>query len=151
MPSAFTKGKNTMHSTPAPLSLPERLRAAGILPTRQRLAIAQVLLQQPVHMCADEVLLAARKILPTLSRATVYNTLPVMVQGGLLRALRMDAERMIYDSRVEAHSHIYHEDTGMVQDLDASELSLPHIPSLPSDLEVVGYDLIVRVRKHTTH
>lgn len=74
-----------------------------------------------------------------------------MVQGGLLRALRMDAERMIYDSRVEAHSHIYHEDTGMVQDLDASELSLPHIPSLPSDLEVVGYDLIVRVRKHTTH
>ena len=140
-----------MKPSTAPLSLPERLRAAGILPTRQRLAIAQVLLQHPVHMCADEVLLAARKILPTLSRATVYNTLPVMVQGGLLRALRMDAERTIYDSRVEPHSHIFHEDTGMVQDLDATELALPHIPTLPPDLEVVGFDLVVRVRKHTSH
>ena len=128
-----------------------QLRQAGIHPTRQRLAIAQVLLSQAVHCTADEILQQARCLLPSLSRATVYNVLPLFVEKGLLRALRLDAERTVYDSRTDVHSHIYHEDTGQLQDLPMH--MLPHLPSpqIPSNLELVGLDVIVRVRQRKMH
>lgn len=138
------------HHTPPVVSnidVETRLRDAGIQPTRQRMAIAQVLLHAPVHLTADEILLAARTYLPSLSRATVYNTLPLLVEKGLLRALRLDQERTVYDSRTDAHSHIYHEDTGLLEDLPADMLQWPSLPRIASDLELVGLDLIVRVRQ----
>lgn len=127
------------------------LRQAGIHPTRQRLAIAQVMLSQPVHCTADEILQQARSLLPRLSRATVYNSLPLFVEKGLLRALRMDTERTIYDSRTDVHSHLYHEDTGQLQDLPTQ--MLPHMPcpQMPPNLELVGLDVIVRVRQRKVH
>lgn len=124
-----------------------RLRDAGIQPTRQRIAIAQVLLPTPVHMTADEILLAARAQHPKLSRATVYNTLPLLVEKGLLRTLRLDLERTVYDSRAEAHSHIYHEDTGKVEDLPLEMLDGWSLPQMSTGLEMVGLDLTVRVRQ----
>lgn len=127
------------------------LRQAGIHPTQQRLAIAQVLLIQPVHCTADEILQQARSLLPGLSRATVYNSLPLFVEKGLLRALRLDAERTVYDSRTDVHSHLYHEDTGQLQDLPMQ--MLPHMPCppMPADLELVSLDVIVRVRQRKMH
>lgn len=136
-----------MHPLACASDVAKRLHDAGIQPTRQRIAIAQVLLSAPVHMAADDILLAARAVFPRLSRATVYNTLPLLVEQGLLRALRLDPERTVYDSRTEPHSHIYHEDTGMVEDLPAQMLQWQALPQIASDLELVGMDLIVRVRQ----
>lgn len=124
-----------------------RLHNAGIQPTRQRIAIAQVLLSAPVHMAADDILRAARAVLPRLSRATVYNTLPLLITKGLLRALRLDPERTVYDSRTDAHSHIYHEDTGVVEDLPAPLIPWYALPQMASDLDLVGIDVMVRVRQ----
>lgn len=124
-----------------------RLRKAGLHPTRQRMAIALVLLHAPVHMAADDVLLAAKAFYPGLSRATVYNTLPLLVEKGLLRALRIDPVRTVYDSRTDAHSHIYHEDTGEVEDIPTATLQWHGMPPLPAHLEVMGMDVIVRVRQ----
>lgn len=140
----------SQHPTPSLATdsdLVTRLRDAGIQPTRQRMAIAQVLLHNPVHMAADDILLSARHFLPSLSRATVYNTLPLFVEKGLLRALRLDPERTVYDSRTDTHSHIYHEDTGMLEDLPAEMLQWPSLPVISENLELVGLDLIVRVRQ----
>ena len=144
---------STPHAA-TPHALEARLRSADIQPTRQRMAIAQVLLHAPVHLAADDILAAARKLLPSLSRATVYNTLPLFVEKGLLRALRLDPERTVYDSRTDTHSHIYHEDTGTLEDMPAEMLqwpSIPDIPDIPAHLELVGLDLIVRVRQKTVH
>ena len=141
---------NHQHPTPQLVrddDIELRLRDAGIQPTRQRLAIAQALLKAPVHLAADDILIAARAYLPSLSRATIYNTLPLFVEKGLLRALRLDPERTVYDSRTDAHSHIFHEDTGMVEDLPCETLQWPNIPSIAPNLELVGLDLIVRVRQ----
>lgn len=148
MPHSFSTMDATA-STPstAAADASRRLRMAGIQPTRQRIAIAQVMLLAPAHMTADEVLVAARIYLPNLSRATVYNTLPMLVQKGLLRALRMNADCTIYDSRTDVHSHIYHEDTGLLEDLPAHLLQWPSMPPIATGLELVGLDLIVRVRQ----
>ena len=136
-----------MPNTDTTTYIAARLRDAGIQPTSQRMAIAQVLLQAPVHLTADAILAAARHYLPSLSRATVYNTLPLFVDKGLLRALRLDVERTVYDSRTDAHSHIFHEDTGILEDLAADLPPELQIPAISPDLELVGVDLIVRVRQ----
>lgn len=139
--------QHPMHQSVCTSDVAIRLRDAGIQPTRQRIAIAQILLQAPVHMAADDILISARTLFPKLSRATVYNTLPLFVEKGLLRALRLTPERTVYDSRTDAHSHIYHEDTGMVEDLPTEMLQWHALPQIASDLELVGLDLIVRVRQ----
>ena len=141
------------HSTPHPIhdnEMENRLRDAGIQPTRQRMAIAQALLQAPIHLAADDILIAARVYLPSLSRATVYNTLPLFVEKGLLRALRLSPERTVYDSRTDIHSHIFHEDTGHVEDLACDALQWANIPSMDPSLELLGLDLVVRVRQRHT-
>ncbi|MCO5977643.1 Fur family transcriptional regulator [Ideonella oryzae] len=128
-------------------ALQVRLQQAGIGPTLQRLAIAEVLLRQPCHMTADQVLAAARRWLPSLSRATVYGTLQLFVRQGLLRELPIDGEATVYDSNLAPHHHLYHEDTGEVSDVPAEALQVLGLPALGEGLELAAVDVIVRVRR----
>jgi Fe2+ or Zn2+ uptake regulation protein len=81
------------------------------------MAVASVLLPQPVHMTADQVLAAARARLPSLSRATVYAVLQLFVRRGLLKELPIDGAATVYDSNTAPHHHLYDVDTGAVADL----------------------------------
>lgn len=128
-------------------ALQVRLQQAGIGPTLQRLAIAEALLRQPCHMTADQVLVAARQWLPSLSRATVYGTLQLFVRQGLLRELPIDGEATVYDSNLTPHHHLYHEDTGEVSDVPAEALQVLGLPALGEGLELAAVDVIVRVRR----
>lgn len=130
-----------------PLGLEMVLMTAGIQPTKQRLAVANVLLQSPIHLTAEEVLLGARQYLSHISRATVYNTLQAFLDKGLIRSLHLDAERTVYDSRPESHPHLYHEDTGVLEDLPLGLASLVETLDLPPHLELLGLDLVVRVQQ----
>lgn len=133
------------HGGDAQLTL--RLQQAGLQATRQRLAIARVLLSSPTHMHADQVLQAARQHYPALSRATVYNTLPLLVAHGLLRALPLGLEHQVYDSRTDAHPHLLVEDTGEVVDLPPECIRWDALPAMAPGLEIAGVDLVMRVRR----
>ncbi|MES2877175.1 MAG: Fur family transcriptional regulator [Pseudomonadota bacterium] len=124
----------------------QRLRTADVLPTLQRLAIGSVMLPHPSHMTAEQVLVAARECVPGISRATVYSTLQMFVRQGLLRELLMDGEATIYDSNTQPHHHLYHVDTGRVEDLPCGQLRVSGLPELDDDLEMADIDVIVRVR-----
>ena len=124
----------------------QMLRAAGIQPTKQRLAIAQILLGRHSHCTADEIWRSARAVLPSLARATIYNSLPLFVQHGLLRVLHIDGDCTIYDSRIDQHSHIYHEDTGVLEDMPVARLRDTLQAQLPDHLQLLDVDVIVRVR-----
>ncbi len=89
-----------------------RLRLAGIPLTLQRLAVGQVMLCGPVHLSADQVLARVKRLIPEISRATIYNTLKLFNERGLVRELVIDAERTVFDSKTEPHPHIYNADTG---------------------------------------
>lgn len=128
-------------------ALRSRLQRAGLQPTRQRLALARVLLRAPVHLRADDILAAAREHLPGLSRATVYNALAQWVDRGLLRALPLGEARMVYDSSVQPHAHWYDEDSGQLHDLPAEVMASLQLPPLAPGQELAGVDLVVRVRR----
>lgn len=127
-------------------ALQQRLQAAGILPTLQRLAVARVLLPQPVHLTAEQVLEAAREHLPGLSRATVCVVLQLFVRHKLLRELPVVGAATVYDSNTLPHHHFYDVDTGAVLDLPSERLQVLGLPEALAGMELAGIDVIVRVR-----
>ncbi len=138
-----------MH-TPDTRDMQQRLRAADILPTLQRMAVASVLLGEPVHMTADQVLRAARELLPDISRATVYSVLQLFVRQGLLKELPIDGAATVYDSNVAPHHHLYNVDTGEVSDLPDLAVQVAGLPVLGQDMMLDEVDVIVRVRRRTS-
>jgi Fur family transcriptional regulator, iron response regulator len=127
-------------------TLQQRLKQVGILPTLQRMAVASVLLPRPVHMTAEQVLLAARVHLPSLSRATVYAVLQLFSRQGLLKELPVDGAAVVYDSNTAPHHHFYDVDTGEVADLPEAALQVLGLPAALGAMELAGVDVIIRVR-----
>jgi Fur family iron response transcriptional regulator len=124
----------------------ELLRINAISLTLQRLAIAQVLLTRPVHLTADQVLTLSRETIPEISRATVYNTLNLLQKKGLIGELNVASGRVVYDSNIKPHFHIYNVDTGEMSDILEGELKVSGAPNLPNGVVLDSIDLIVRVR-----
>ena len=81
-----------------------------------------------------------------MSKATVYNTLNLFVECGLLRALTVDRDRVYYDSTVEPHHHFYNVDTGEMIDVPESAVDVAALPAAPAGTEAEGYEVIIRVR-----
>lgn len=127
-------------------AMQQRLRAAGIQPTLQRLAVAGSLLVRPVHMTAEQVMAAARVQLPSLSRATVYAVLQLFVRRGLLKELPVEGASVVYDSNTSPHHHLYDVETGEVADLPMAGLQVTGLPESLGGLQLEGVDVIVRVR-----
>ncbi|QEQ97023.1 Fur family transcriptional regulator [Neptunomonas concharum] len=123
-----------------------RLTAAGVYPTSQRVAIAQVLLAEHQHVTADKLqemlYLSGSKI----SKATVYNSLKRFVEKGLVSELVIDNQRAFYDTNTSHHHHVYNLDTGELSDIDSFNLSLLQSVELPQGTEIDSVDLVLRVR-----
>ena len=124
----------------------QRLARHGAKPTSQRLQLAEVVFARPQHLSAEEVLQVARKRGIRVSKATVYNTLNLFVECGLLRELVVDRDRVYYDSTVHAHHHFYNVDTGEMIDIPAESVSFAGVPDAPVGTEQDGVEVIIRVR-----
>ncbi|MBL8224936.1 MAG: transcriptional repressor [Chromatiales bacterium] len=123
-----------------------KLEAHGVNPTPQRLEIGALLLRQPVHLSADQILQQLRAAGSAVSKATVYNTLRLFTAHGLVREVAVDPGRAIYDSTTVPHHHFYNADTGELTDIDAGAVGLPGIPSLPAGTRAESVEVIVRLR-----
>lgn len=124
----------------------QRLIEHGINPTSQRVEIAQVLLARFCHMSADEVFHLVNKDQPQVSKATVYNTLGLFAEKGLIREVIVDPTKVFYDSNVGAHHHMYNVSTGELSDIDDHHMKIVGLPPLPPGTEVEGMEVVVRVR-----
>ena len=111
------------------------LRDHGIAPSAQRVAVATFVLHTDTHPSADEVWHRVRERLPQVSRATVYNTLNLFVERGLLRSMALTEGRMVFDPKIEPHHHFIDEETGHIHDVPWEALPVPR------SLEVRGYDV----------
>ena len=130
-------------------SVASQLTSHGAKPTSQRLQLAEVVFARPQHLSAEQVLQAARLRGIRVSKATVYNTLNLFVQCGLLRELVVDRDRVYYDSTVHAHHHFYNVDTGEMIDIPPDAVSFAGVPPAPAGTEQDGVDVIIRVRNRS--
>lgn len=125
----------------------ERLRAHGITPTQQRVEIACVLFERHQHVSADQVLARVHARDASVSKATVYNTLGLFAEKGLVREVIVDPARVFYDSNLDPHHHLFHVDSGTLEDIPVSQVNVDRLPDLPPGVAVEGVDVIIRVRR----
>ena len=119
----------------------------GILATPQRLEIAGILLEKPQHLSAEQIIDVLREGGSGVSKATVYNTLHLFVERGLVKECIVDPERRYYDSNTRAHHHFYDVDSGQLTDIPHELVKFAELPDLPEDGRMDGVDVIIRVRR----
>lgn len=125
----------------------ERLKGAGLRPTRQRLALAKLLFGKgDRHTTAEKLHSEAREADVGVSLATVYNALNQFTEAGLLREVVVDASRSYFDTNVSDHHHFYIESSGTLMDVDSSALRLDSLPPPPDGREVERVDVIIRLK-----
>lgn len=122
------------------------LRRHGINLTHQRLEIAYVLFSRMEHLSADQILAAVNQKHAASSKATVYNTLRLLVDRKLVRELVVDPSRVFYDPNTEPHHHLFDVGTGQLTDVPLDAIGISHLPELPSGVVAEGVDVVVRVR-----
>ncbi len=120
-----------------------RLREAGVQPTLQRIAICQYVLCEADHPTAEEVHAWAEKNLAKISLATVYNTLNVLVEAGLLKEFKFQhVDKVIYDDNIEEHFHFLDEKSGKLYDIHKDDVKLS--VELQKKFKVSGFDLLIK-------
>ena len=126
----------------------EKLRLAGLRPTRQRLALAELLFGGgDRHVSAESLHREAENVRIPVSLATVYNTLNQFTGAGLLREVAIEGDRTFFDTNTSNHFHYFLEEAGGLVDIGTDELEIKGLPSLPKGMEVDRIDVIVRLRK----
>jgi len=125
----------------------ERLSAGGIQPTPQRIKVAALLLAEPQHLTADQILARLRAAGERVSKATVYNTLNLLAEKGVVRQLAADGQRTWFDSNVSPHFHFQDVETGALSDIAPPEVQFERLPPPPPGMEYAGIELFIRLRR----
>ena len=125
--------------------LAQVLKDHGVRPSAQRMAVASYILTTDEHPVAEKVLQRVRARFPMLSRATVYNTLNLFVEKGLLRQLTLDEGNVVYDPCLDAHHHFIDEDSGRIHDVPWDAVRVENVTMVP-DVEVREYMVVMRGR-----
>jgi Fur family iron response transcriptional regulator len=126
----------------------EKLRKANLRPTRQRLALAELLFARgDRHVTAESLHEEAVRAGVPVSLATIYNTMHQFTQSGLLREVTVDGSRIYFDTNIGNHHHFYCEDDGSLMDIDGDAIEVAGVPRPPSGSEVDRVDVIVRLKR----
>ncbi|MDH3640947.1 MAG: transcriptional repressor [Gammaproteobacteria bacterium] len=127
----------------------ELLRSRGVTPTSQRIEIGSVLLAQPQHLSAEQILAEVRRHGLRVSKATIYNTLNLFVRQGLVREVNVDPTRTFYDSTTHPHHHFFNADTGELIDIPPNSVVFEQMPVLPEGTVQDRVDVVIRLRNES--
>lgn len=127
-------------------SLTSYLRQHGVKPTAPRLQIAGILFQRPTHLSAEDIFRQVTASDRGVAKATVYNTLGLFVEKGLVREVLVDSSRVFYDTNTSPHHHLYDVSTGHLTDIPVSDIDIKGLPELPAGLTLEAVDVVLRVR-----
>ncbi|GAA6201908.1 iron response transcriptional regulator IrrA [Aquicoccus sp. SU-CL01552] len=125
------------------------LGQAGLRPTRQRLALAELLVGdgQDRHVTAESLFEAARQTGVRVSLATIYNTLRAFCDAGVLNEITVDGSKSYFDTNTHDHPHFFWEDDGRLSDAPADQLQIARLPDVPDGAEIASVDVVIRLRR----
>jgi Fur family iron response transcriptional regulator len=124
------------------------LRQAGLRPTRQRLALAELLFARGNrHLSAENLHEEALINKVPVSLATIYNTLHQFTGAGLLREVAVDGSKTYFDTNVSDHHHFFVEDDEAVLDIPPGQMGVGQLPEPPPGYEISRVDVVVRLRR----
>lgn len=125
------------------------LSTAGLRPTRQRVALAALLVGdgEHRHVTAESLFVAVQDHGERVSLATVYNTLRAFCDAGLMHEITVDGTKSYFDTNTHDHPHFYWEDSGTLTDAPSEELEITRIPNAPDGAEIASVDVVIRLRR----
>nr|WP_316651287.1 Fur family transcriptional regulator [uncultured Gellertiella sp.] len=124
-----------------------RLRRSGLRPTRQRMALADLLFAKgDRHLTVEELHEEAVTAGVPVSLATVYNTLHQFTEAGMIRVLAVESARTYFDTNVSDHHHFYVEGRNEVLDIPVSSIEIGNLPEPPEGMEIAHVDVVIRLR-----
>ena len=138
------------HPATKPCALPLGILArGGLRPTRQRLALAELLVGDGMdrHVTAEGLYAAAAGTTDKVSLATVYNTLRAFCDAGLMTEVVVDGARSYFDTRLDDHPHFYWEDSATLTDAPADQLQITSLPTPPEGAVISKVDVVIRLRR----
>ncbi len=149
----MAEAKTTAATAPRSLAgcpvhaLRERLRGAGLRPTRQRTSLGWLLFAKgDRHVSAEMLYDEAMRARVPVSLATVYNTLHQFTEAGLLREIAADGAKTYFDTNPTEHHHFYIEGEDRMIDVAPHLIKVAELPELPEGMEVARVEVIVRLR-----
>jgi Fur family iron response transcriptional regulator len=126
----------------------QKLRAAGLRPTRQRMSLAKLLFEMgDRHVTAEQLHQEAGHGRIRVSLATVYNTLHQFTAAGLLREVVVQPGRSYFDTNTSDHHHFFIEASGHLQDIPGDSVALSKLPEPPEGTRISRVEVIVRVAR----
>ena len=133
------------------MPIEERLRHCGLRPTRQRIALADLLFAKgDRHLTVEELHEEAVAAGVPVSLATVYNTLHQFTEAGMLRVLAVESAQTYFDTNVSDHHHFFVEGDNQVLDIPVSNIAIGNLPEAPEGMEIAHVDVIIRLRRKRT-
>lgn len=125
------------------------LTRGGLRPTRQRLALAALLVGdgQDRHVTAESLYAASSQTGEKVSLATVYNTLRAFCSAGLMQEVVVDGARSYFDTRMDDHPHFYWEDRAELTDAPADQLRISGLPDAPDGMQICRVDVVIRLKR----
>ncbi len=132
-------------------NVPDMLRGADLRPTRQRVALAELLFARgDRHLTAERLHEEAVRNDVRVSLATVYNTLHQFTEAGLLREVAVEGAKTYFDTNTSNHAHFFCESNGVLMDIPTEGLSVEGLPDQPEGMEVSRVDVLVRLVDKST-
>jgi Fe2+/Zn2+ uptake regulation proteins len=130
------------------ISIETRLRDCGLRPTRQRIALADILFAKgDRHLTVEELHEEALAAGVPVSLATVYNTLHQFTEAGMIRVLAVEGARTYFDTNVSDHHHFFVEGRNEVLDIPISNIEIGNLPEAPEGMEISHVDVVIRLRE----
>jgi len=125
------------------------LSGAGLRPTRQRVALASLLIGDGLHrhVTAESLFTDVQLKGESVSLATVYNTLRAFCEAGLLKEVTVDGSKSYFDTNTHDHPHFYWEDENRLSDAPADQLEITRLPKAPKGAEISKVDVVIRLRR----
>lgn len=125
------------------------LGKANLRPTRQRMALAELLVGdgRHRHVTAESLFEAARETGAAVSLATVYNTLRAFCAADLMQEVTVNGSKSYFDTNTHDHPHFYWEDEGRLSDAPSEQLRISGVPQAPEGAEIVSVDVVIRLRR----
>ncbi len=125
----------------------QRLRAVGLRPTRQRLALGRLLFDGgDRHVTAEKLHGEAVEAGVRVSLATVYNALHQFTEAGLLREVVVDPGKSYFDTNTNDHHHFFHEDSGVLDDIPGDAVAMAKMPETPEGSAISRVDVVIRLK-----
>lgn len=125
-----------------------KLKKVGLRPTKQRTFVASLLLNGiNRHFTAEDLQAEVSQSRITMAIGTIYNCLNHFVKCGLIKHVETNCDMTIFDTNVENHYHFLDEETGKLTDINAFDIKLNKLPTIPEGFNNCGLDIIIKIKK----